>query len=164
LKWFWKEAWSATNFGKRRTHLKRSIARSHRRNGRWEFPAFLLRRGSTLKRYPPFGHHPVTDAKLSEIPPDFTELNNQSTCPTHPANLQFPAIRFISPPLPLLIEQSDLHSGSEEVRSSILLGSIKFLDIFCMLLNGLCGICLPLLGPVPLCEAVLGFNRVTKYG
>ena len=109
-----------------------------------------------------FSHHPVTGAKLDETRPNFAKFNSQPVCPTLSENLQFSTIRFISAPLPSLAEQSDLYSGSEEVRSSILLGSTKFSSIFCIFLNGLRGRPLPLTGPVPLCEEVLGSNRVTR--
>ncbi len=109
-----------------------------------------------------FGHHPVTSTKLNKTPPNFAKFNSRPVWPTLSENLQFPAIRFISRLLPSLTKQPDLYSGSEEVRSSILLGSTKFPDIFGMFLKGLRGKRLPLTGPVPFCEEGLGYNRVTK--
>ncbi len=77
-----------------------------------------------------------------------------------PPNLQFPAIRFTPLPFPALSKPTDLYPGSEEVRSSILLGSTKFSDIFCIFLNGLRGRSPPHVGPVPVCEEVLGHHPV----
>ena len=42
LKWLKIDEWIETNFCKLRIRLKRSIARSLRRNGKWEFLALLL--------------------------------------------------------------------------------------------------------------------------
>ena len=42
LKWLNTEEWTAANFCKLRIRRKRCIARSRRRNGRWEFSARLL--------------------------------------------------------------------------------------------------------------------------
>ncbi len=61
-----------------------------------------------------------------------------------------------------LAQLGERFAGSEEVRSSILLGSTKFLDIFGIILSGLSGSRPPLSGPVPLCEEVLGSNPVTN--
>jgi hypothetical protein len=88
------------------------------------------------KRYMQCGHHPVTSTKLNINPLHLTKFNNRPASPTINENLQFPATPFFSPPFPSPTEQPDLYSGSEEVRSSILLGSTKFPDIFCMFLNG----------------------------
>ena len=115
-----------------------------------------------MSRYSRFGHHPVTGAKLDKIRPNFAKFNSQPVCPTLSENLQFPEIRFISPIFPSLHEQSDLYSGSEEVRSSVLIGSTKFPDIFCIFLNGLRGNSLIQSGPVPFCEEVFGSNRATN--
>ena len=42
MKWLWTEEWTAANFCRQRICRKRSIARSRRRNGKWEFSALLL--------------------------------------------------------------------------------------------------------------------------
>ena len=61
-----------------------------------------------------------------------------------------------------LAQLGERFAGSEEVRSSILLGSTKFFYIFDNVLNGLSGIRLPLMVVVINREEVRGHRLVTK--
>ena len=61
-----------------------------------------------------------------------------------------------------LAQLGERFAGSEEVRSSILLGSTIFFYIFSNVLNELSGMRLPLVVEVTVCEEVRGHYRVTK--
>jgi hypothetical protein len=136
-----------------------------------------------VRRDPPSGHHSVTSTKLNKISPNFVQFSNRPAFSALQANLEYllicfvafnrPAfsalqanleyllICFVALPFPSLAEQTHLHSGSEEVRSSILVGSAKFSDIFFYVSFGFRGMRPPLTGPVSLCEEVRGHHRVT---
>ena len=58
-----------------------------------------------------------------------------------------------------LAQLGERFAGSEEVRSSILLGSTKFSDVFSILLNGLSGMFLPLMDVVTNREEFLGHQK-----
>jgi hypothetical protein len=114
-----------------------------------------------VRRDPPSGHHSVTSTKLNKISPNFVQFSNRPAFSALQANLEYLLICFVALPFPSLAEQTHLHSGSEEVRSSILVGSAKFSDIFFYVSFGFRGMRPPLTGPVSLCEEVRGHHRVT---